>query len=389
MKEWPLIGVGAAKMHNENDKIFKTGGVIQKERAGTFFSAFRVAPEVKKAPAPAPAPAAVSAPVPKAAPPVAPPVPAASAPSEDVIRLFQQHISELEKRLYDTQEKALMFSIELKTREENQRQSVRQAEEVFENLRVGQRAMEQDKKMSERLAQLESISSRLAAAQTAETAGRQGAGKDSMQAALALLSDRLGAIESRLSSMETGIKEVSEKAALEKDLNARNNKEVSEKINSGGDLSERRYKELSEKIESANKVHERRHAEFLGKMESVNKINERKYEELSGKMESANKVHQRSHATTEERLSCVEKNAVLREYIDKKFSGYEAAMKRMGGAVVEICQKICKVEGGQQALQRDQARVSESNKVYGAIVEEMQLQFEKMYVVFKQIGKSF
>ena len=142
------------------------------------------------------------------------------APSGDMLQFFQTRISEMEKRLYDAQEKALMFSLELKNREENQRQSVRQAEEILERVHESRKAGEQDKQMSERLGRLENICSRLDELYQETTSAENVAGVPRKDV-LALLLNRLDSIESRLSVMEARTGESAVRSSLRDKLNSR------------------------------------------------------------------------------------------------------------------------------------------------------------------------
>ena len=157
----------------ENDSAF--GGTYSSgEEDDSVFSIFN-----KKEAPPAPAPAPAS-PLPFPSPlvkdlPAEEPKKAASggaqspveasqrraAPEPGIADFLQKKISELEKRLYETQEKALSFSLELKNKDELQRQAMQQAEDMFKSLRSNQRAVETEKRLEEKISRLEQLTADL------------------------------------------------------------------------------------------------------------------------------------------------------------------------------------------------------------------------------------
>ncbi|HAT71542.1 MAG TPA: hypothetical protein DCS63_01845 [Elusimicrobia bacterium] len=155
-------------------------------------------PPPRAAPAPAPARPAAEQLKPAAAYPPAPP----AAPG--ITDFLQKKITELETRLYETQEKALAFSVELKSKEELQRQNMRQVEDMFNSLRNNRRADDAEKAFKDRVESLEHAvaggEARVAEAAAARKAAEDGA--KAAEIALARLSDRFAAVEERVSSLQ-------------------------------------------------------------------------------------------------------------------------------------------------------------------------------------------
>ncbi|GEM_PF-5334594 len=280
---------------------------------------------------------------------------------------MQQRISELERRLYDTQEKALMFSVELKSREENQRQGVRQAEEVFEKLREGQRASEQERKMSERLGQLEGICSRLEAnsRETAAGVGAAGLENNAIKNTLSLVMARLTQIEGICARLETGHRE--------------NAAGIS--ANVGAAAAE------SGAVRSALAMLTERLGLIEGRLSSM----ESRINEILVKAELRDKMNARDNAITLERLDRLEKNAVPLDYVDKRLTGFEldsAMIRKVEGAMEEVSRKVEKLEGESQALLIEQAHAAENSKAEGTVLEELRAQFASMSVIFNHLRGS-
>jgi len=87
---------------------------------------------------------------------------AAAAPSR-FEAFFQAKTAELERKLYEVQEKALSATLELKSREEAQHKATKEAEDLFKTIKDNQRSGEHDRWIGERLDKLEALCGELKA----------------------------------------------------------------------------------------------------------------------------------------------------------------------------------------------------------------------------------
>ncbi|OGS08903.1 MAG: hypothetical protein A2270_06260 [Elusimicrobia bacterium RIFOXYA12_FULL_51_18] len=76
---------------------------------------------------------------------------------------FQAKTAELERKLYEVQEKALSATLELKSREEAQHKATKEAEDLFKTIKDNQRSGEHDRWIGERLEKLEALCGELKA----------------------------------------------------------------------------------------------------------------------------------------------------------------------------------------------------------------------------------
>ncbi|MDD5209489.1 MAG: hypothetical protein PHV36_08885 [Elusimicrobiales bacterium] len=129
-----------------------------KKGAPSAAAPFRAQPAVQLPPPPLPPRPPLPPP-----PPPRPAEPPQPQPDPGVTDYLKKKVEELEKKLFETQEKALSFSMEQRNKEELQRRSLGQVEEMFNTLRASQRAEEADKRYTERLEKLEQQAAELKA----------------------------------------------------------------------------------------------------------------------------------------------------------------------------------------------------------------------------------
>lgn len=170
-------------------------------------------------------------------------------PNQELIAFFKSRMEELEKKLYGVQEKALYATLELKNREESQKEARKESEEILRAIREQQRS-EHDRRLKERLekadARIEELEKRLLevslrgkdeeAALTGKLAGAVENLKSLVGENIAALSEAVGklgvtvacnaaeqktAVEERLSALEKFLNErlSRQDAEIRKDFN--------------------------------------------------------------------------------------------------------------------------------------------------------------------------
>lgn len=337
-------------------------------------------------------------------------------PSSDALQFFQQRMNDLERRLYETQEKALMFSLELKNREELQRRSADQAEEMFEKLTQGQRSAAQEKVMNERLRQLEDICRRLegSTASAAGTAGSAAADITQLKEAVERLNLKIGALGALMA-------EVGPLKSLVDTINSRIGAAtaVTSEVAALRDSVESVHRKLGDLGASASEI-----GPLKGALEAVNMrlaavssaasglaplksavesaaersyafearlaAMETRYNELSMKNELTQKMMAHEDSLLREKVDRLEKCAVPMDYVDRRMAGFELdsqAIRKVEGLADSLSRRMTKAEGASEAMLGEQARLAELQARDSTVLEELRAKFENMSVIFDHIRK--
>lgn len=327
---------------------------------------------------PAPAPAAKTpAPVPGKAPAAQVPVPVlakAPAPARfpaaggapESTQFFQQRIADLEKRLYEAQQKIKGLPPEPENKVETPRPAPPPPQEEFSRPAPPPKPPEPDRRFEERIARLEALSQAPAAAPDPS----------------ALFLERLFALEGRLAAAEAGLNEASVKSGLRDKLTARDNtaaRERAERLEKNAvppDYLEGRLSQLAESLGAAELRISRAEA---GLNEAAAKVNLR------------DKITAQDSAQVRERVENLEKSIAPPDYWARKVLEFERdsfAIRKVEGAVAGIREKIEKLEAEYLALLQEQAEAAELSKADGVAIEELRAKMANISAIFNHLRRS-